>query len=82
VHFTDIARHGYRFEHSFAFYPLMPVVTGYLARNLAGFLGMVGAFTGWGLHNGGSDAGIIVCMGLFVSMCSFVSMAVLLCVEN
>lgn len=78
VHFTDIARHGYRFEHSFAFYPLLPVVTGYLARNLVGFLSMVGAFTGWGLHDGSSDAAIVVGMGLFVSVCSFVAMAVLL----
>ncbi len=56
----------------------MPVVTGYLARNLAGFLGMVGAFTGLGLHDGSSDAGIVVGMGLFVTVCSFVAMAVLL----
>ena len=78
VHFIDIARYGYRFEHSFAFYPLLPVVTGYLARNLAALLSTVAAFTGWGAHAGAADAGIIVATGLFVSTCSFVAMAVLL----
>ena len=81
MHFLDIASNGYRFEHSFAFYPLMPVVTGFVARQVAMLVNVMG-FSGWGYHDGLADAGlnpeVVVGTGLAVSVASFVAMAVLL----
>ncbi len=78
----DLARNGYRFEHSFAFYPLMPVVTGFLARNFASFLSFVSGMTGWGGYDGSVDPGLMVGVGIVVSAFSFVAMAVLLYVHH
>jgi hypothetical protein len=81
VHFADIARYGYRYEHSFAFYPLMPVAAGFLARNFAACLALLSELSGWGGYDGSVNVNMVVAAGLFVSVCSFVVMAVFLYVQ-
>ncbi len=79
-------RHGYRYEHSFAFYPLMPVIAGVLARNCFAFFdGMFGVF-GWRIAGGGEgeavEKNLVVVMGLLVSVAAFMAMAVLMYVHS
>ena len=78
-------RHGYRYEHSFAFYPLMPVIAGFLARNCFAFFDAMFGVFGWRIAGGGEgeavEKNLVVVMGLLVSVGAFMAMAVLMYVQ-
>jgi hypothetical protein len=57
------------------------VIAGFLSRNLALLLSFISELSGFGGYNGVVDESLVVGVGLAVSTCSFVVMAVFLCVK-